>query len=219
MSESEEKVTPILPARRLAEAIREVKNAAADQGDVVVEMREAARHRLELLANELAAVFDEVPADEPYFDFAISSGLQPRLWIDAVAHVSMGRDRRTYRFVRDTRLGPIVLAESSNTEPVADQVTKYIAERMVEREKLLDGDVEHVRALAAANSTESEAVASATDTSSGIDEPVNTDSEEEGHPVREFFAGFLLVVLGMLLAAGILAVIYRERLPALGINL
>lgn len=126
-------------AKRLADAIREVKNAAADRDDVVIDMREAQRMRLELIAAELAPVFAEVPADVDMFDFAISSGLQPRLWIDAVSHVAMGRDKRTYRFVRDTRMGRVVLAESHDMKPVVDQVTRYIAERLVERERQLEG--------------------------------------------------------------------------------
>src|SRR5690606_14496166 len=118
--------------RRLAEAVREVKAAAADREDVVVDMRETTRARLELLAQELAPVFAEVPEDDPAFDLAISSGQQPRLWIDTVAHVVMGPDRRTYRFLRDTRLGRVVLGESTEIAPIANLVTRYIAERMVE---------------------------------------------------------------------------------------
>jgi hypothetical protein len=126
---------------KLSEAIREVKNAAADRDDVVVELREASRMRLELLAQELEPVFADVPEDDAQFDFAISSGLQPRLWIDATSHVSLGRDRRTYRFLKDTRLGRIVLAESSDMEPVVEQVTRYVAQRIVERQRLLEGDL------------------------------------------------------------------------------
>lgn len=146
MSDASERVTAIETARRLSEAIREVKNAAADREDVVVEMREAQRMRLELLAAELQPVFEEVPNDVENFDFALSSGLQPRLWIDAVSHVAMGRDRRTYRFLKDTRLGRVVLAESTEMKPVADQVTRYIAERMIERQRMMDGGVEPMRA-------------------------------------------------------------------------
>ncbi|TIW30273.1 MAG: hypothetical protein E5V72_34810, partial [Mesorhizobium sp.] len=76
------------------------------------------------------------------FDFAVSSGLQPRLWIDAVSHVAMGRDRRTYRFLKDTRIGRMVLAESTEMKPVADQVTRYVAERVVERQRMMEGGVE-----------------------------------------------------------------------------
>ncbi|MEM8540155.1 MAG: hypothetical protein AAGF25_04290 [Pseudomonadota bacterium] len=125
---------------RLVEAVREIKIATAERSDVVVEMKEADRARLEILAQELESVFAEVPADDERFDFAISSGLQPRLWIDATAHVMMGKDRRQYRFVRDTRLGRVVLAESHQTGPIADSVTTYIAERIYERELALAGD-------------------------------------------------------------------------------
>ncbi|WP_421926312.1 hypothetical protein [Neoaquamicrobium sediminum] len=126
---------------RLAEAIRDVKNAVADRDDVVVDIREAQRTRLELLADDLKPVFADVDEDDERFDFAISAGAQPRLWIDSVAHVTMGRDRRTYRFLRDTRLGRVVLAESSDIKKVADQVTRYIAERVIERRRMLEGEV------------------------------------------------------------------------------
>lgn len=125
----------------LLNIIRDVRSAEADRADVVVEMREAERMRLELMVGELQPVLDEVDPNDPRFDFVISSGLQPRFWIDAASHVAMGRDRRTYRFIRDTRIGRVVLAESSDIKPVAEQVARYIAERIVERQRLVDGDV------------------------------------------------------------------------------
>ena len=139
MSETNDNVTPLETGRRLSEAVRAAKNAAADRDDVVVDMRDAERMRLELLAAELAPVIAEVPAEIDIFDFAISSGLQPRFWIDSVSHVAMGRDKRSYRFVRDTRNGRVVLAESPEVRPVADAVTRYVAERIVERERMMEG--------------------------------------------------------------------------------
>ena len=141
MNDKTDNVSVLPSPRRLEEAIREVKNAVADRDDVVIEMREAERMRLELLANELAPVIGEVPAESELFDFAISSGLQPRFWIDAVSHVSMGRDKRTFRFLKDTRIGRVVLAESTDMKTVANQVTRYLAERIVERERLMEGGV------------------------------------------------------------------------------
>ena len=94
------------------------------------------------MAAELAPLFAEVPADIDLFDFTISSGLQPRLWIDAVSHVAMARDRRTYRFVKDTRAGRVVLAEDTAIKPVADHVARYVAERLIERERLMEGGAE-----------------------------------------------------------------------------
>ena len=142
MKDSDEQFTSLTPSRKLSDAIRDVKNAFADRDDVVVDMREAHRMRLDLLAAELTPVFADVPADMDNFDFVVSSGLQPRLWIDAVSHVAMGRDRRTYRFLKDTRIGRMVLAESTDMKPVADQVTRYVAERIVERQRMMEGGVE-----------------------------------------------------------------------------
>ena len=99
-------------------------------------MKEADLARIEILAQDLKPVFDEVPADDLQWDFAVSKGGQPRLWIDATSHVMMGRDRRTYRFVRDTRLGRIVAGGIAEIRPIADAVTNYIAERIVERQKI-----------------------------------------------------------------------------------
>jgi len=142
MSDKAEMQNAPAQVRRLAEVMREVKNSVADRDDVVVELREATRTRLELMAVELAPLFAEVPANVDLFDFTISSGLQPRLWIDAVSHVAMARDRRTYRFLKDTRAGRVVLAEDIAIKPVADQVARYVAERLIERERLMDGAVE-----------------------------------------------------------------------------
>lgn len=162
MSDSGDNITAIKDARKLSDAVREVKNAFADRDAVVVELREASKVRLELLAQELEPVFAQVPPEEPHFDFAVSSGLQPRLWIDATAHVEMGRDKRSYRFVRDTRLGRVVLTESHDIKPVADQVTLYIAERMVERQRLLEeGPLDIRQQIPAGTETADTAVATA----------------------------------------------------------
>jgi hypothetical protein len=59
-----------------------------------------------------------------------------------LAHVAMGRDKRVYRFLQDTRYGRRVIAESVEAAEIAEAVTRYIARRMVERERMLaDGDL------------------------------------------------------------------------------
>jgi hypothetical protein len=202
MSDAGENVTPIENARRLSDAIRDVKNAAADRDDVVVEMREASRMRLDLLAAELAPVFAEVPADVDIFDFAVSSGLQPRLWIDATSHVTMGRDRRTYRFLRDTRIGRIVLAESTDMKLVADQVTRYVAERLVERQRMMDGSAEP-------------AVAGVLKASVG-EAPEPLHAKRNGWSA--FLAGLGLVVAGALVGLAASVALLWDRLAAMGIG-
>jgi|GEM_PF-406206 len=141
--------TPHSTDRRLADIVRDVKIAAADRTDVVVDIRDADRARLELLAAEIQPLIDDLDPADDRFDFGISPGLQPRLWIDAVTHVHMGRDRRIFRFVRDTRLGRVVISDSSDVAQTADAVGRYIAERVIERERILAGDFEAMKASAA----------------------------------------------------------------------
>lgn len=200
---NDDNVTAITPSRDLSDAIRDVKNATADRTDVVVDLREAHRMRLELLAAELEPVFAEVPKDIDNFDFAISSGLQPRLWIDAVSHVALARDRRTFRFVRDTRIGRIVLAESTDARRVADQVTRYIAERIVERQQMMEGGAE----LALPGFAR---------------EPVpeaEPPLRRVGRPIwPSFLAGFGLIVAGAVAGIAIMAALYWLRLAGHGVS-
>ena len=126
--------------RSLRDTIREVRTAETERADVVVELRDAERARLELLAEELRAVFAEVPATDDQFIFTVAAGTPPRLWIDMTAFVVMGRDRRTYRFLKDTRLGRTIIVESAELADVADTITHYVAERIIERERAIEGD-------------------------------------------------------------------------------
>src|SRR5579859_7340072 len=121
----------------LREALRRARIEAADRTGVVVELRDAEVARLEILNDALDPLFAQVPEKVDLFDRGISQGETPRLWIDVVAHVVMGRDKRIYRFVQDTRYGRIVLAESHEVPAIVAAVTDYVARRMVEREHAL----------------------------------------------------------------------------------
>src|SRR6476661_1356541 len=119
---------------RLRDALRRARIEAADRTGVVVELRDAEVARLEILNEALDPLFAQVPEQIDLFDRGVSQGETPRLWIDVVAHVVMGRDKRIYRFVQDTRFGRIVIAESHDVPVIVDAVTGYVARRMIERE-------------------------------------------------------------------------------------
>ena len=125
---------------RLRDALHKARIEAADRTGVVVDLRDAEVARLEILNEALDPLFAQVPEQIDLFDRGVSQGETPRLWIDVVAHVVMGRDKRTYRFVQDTRYGRKILAESAETEEIADGVTKYVARRIIERERALAAD-------------------------------------------------------------------------------
>ena len=122
---------------RLRDALRKARIEAADRTGVVVDLRDAEVARLEILNETLDPLFGQIPDSVDLFDRGISQGETPRLWIDVVAHVLMGRDKRAYRFVQDTRFGRIVIAESHDVPVIVAAVTDYVARRMVEREHAL----------------------------------------------------------------------------------
>ena len=122
---------------RLRDALRQARIEAADRTGVVVDLRDAEVARLEILNDALEPLFAQIPDQVDLFDRGISQGDSPRLWIDVVAHVLMGRDKRIYRFVQDTRFGRIVIAESHEVAIIVEAVTDYVARRMIEREHAL----------------------------------------------------------------------------------
>ena len=128
------------PVNPLKEAVREARIEVAERSAVIVDLRDAELARLELLNEALEPVFKDVPADLELFDRGISRGDSPRLWVDVIAHVVMGGDKRQYRFVQDTRYGRAVLAESYEIADIRQAVTRYVARRMVERERALADD-------------------------------------------------------------------------------
>jgi hypothetical protein len=122
---------------RLKDAVREARIESAERSGVVVDLRDAELARLELLNEALDPLFADIPDDVELFERGISQGDTPRLWIDVVAHIAMGRDKRMYRFVLDSRYGRKVLAESFEPAEVVAAVTRYVARRLVERERAL----------------------------------------------------------------------------------
>lgn len=122
----------------LKDAIRLARIESAARSTVIVDLRDAEMARLELLNEALDPLFADIPSDVEMFDRGISGGDTPRLWIDVVAHVAMGRDKRLYRFVQDSRYGRKTLAESTEIGEMVSAITHYVASRMVERERALD---------------------------------------------------------------------------------
>jgi hypothetical protein len=132
----------------LMDAVRAARIDAAERSGVVVDLRDAELARLELLNDALDPLFKEIPSSIELFDRGVSRGDTPRLWVDAIAHVVMGRDKRIYRFVQDTRFGRTVLAESYDVPAIVEAVTNYVARRLVERERALADDASSNQAIA-----------------------------------------------------------------------
>jgi hypothetical protein len=135
-----EKNKPVMPAAAtpLKQALHDARIEAAERSAVVVDLRDAEMARLEILNEAVDKVFKDIPARHAdYFDRGVSGGSQPRLWLDAITHVAMGGDKRTYRLLTDTANGRRVLEESSEVPEMREAVTRYVARRLVAREQAL----------------------------------------------------------------------------------
>ena len=90
---------------------------------MLAELRGAEIARLEILREQMEPVLAQLPRDCELFDVAVSPGERPRLFIDQIGFVEMGADRRSYRFMQDTRHGRITICESDKPETLVEAIT------------------------------------------------------------------------------------------------
>jgi hypothetical protein len=184
------------PSDKLRLALRRARIDDAERTKVVAELRGAETARLEMLRDEVLPVAAEISKDIDLFDIGLASTERPRLFIDMIGFVEMAHDRRTYRFVQDTRHGRVVIAESERIEPMVEAVTNYIARRLIEREKALAADATLEQAARVYAETEEKIAARR--------EPqVAALNASKPHVLVRAF-GFLIELLGSALLLGLL---------------
>jgi len=124
----------------LTTALRRARLNNAGRAEALSEIRGAEIVRLELLRDAIEPVLEQLPEGCDLFDVAISPSERPRLFIDQLGFIEIGREGRGYRFLQDTRHGRIQICESEKSETIIEAVTAYIAHRLIEREKALAFD-------------------------------------------------------------------------------
>jgi hypothetical protein len=128
------------PVPNLALAIRRARIDVAQHSEAVAELRGAETARLEMLGEALKPLMAQVPSHVDLFDVGLTPGEKPRYFIDMLGFIEMGRDRRSYRFLQDTRHGRVTVLESDKVDDVVEAVTAYVARRLLEREQALASD-------------------------------------------------------------------------------
>lgn len=121
-------------------AMRRARYEDAERSGARAELRAARLGRLELLQDALQPLLAQIPPDTDMFDVALVPSSTPRLFIDMIGFVEMGRDAHLYVLQQDTRHGRIRVAESASLEAMIDAVTDYVARRLLERDKALASD-------------------------------------------------------------------------------
>jgi len=203
MADTDDNVVPHERVRSLREAVQAARIADADRSDALEQRRQTELVRLDLAARELEQVFADAAAKSDQFVFEISTGATPRLWIDATSHVVMAHNIHTYRFLKDTRLGRIVLSETDVLDELADRVTAYIAERIVDQERAVEADWQIWRLNEQARKEAADAAARADNATAAKD----AEEEAPAAPVAPRRAGGMLTtfILGLILGGVALA--------------
>jgi hypothetical protein len=137
------KSAPVLQA-----ALRRARADNAERSEAIGDLRDAEHARLDILRERLQPIFDEIPEDCDIFDLGLAPGARPRLFIDMIGFIELGRDGRSYRLLQDSRHGRLTLCETDSIDVIARAVADYIARRLVEREKALAADAQFGRAAA-----------------------------------------------------------------------
>lgn len=119
----------------LGEELRRARDAASSQLDSILDIRDAAMLRLQLLKDELGPLIAATPEARTQFDLALVPGDPPRLWLDLVSAVVMEPDPRTYRLVVDGSDGREVLLETGDRGDMLTFLKSYIAHRIVARQR------------------------------------------------------------------------------------
>ncbi|WP_436638528.1 hypothetical protein [Microbaculum sp. FT89] len=179
---------------RLREALNRARQQAAERSDVIVDLREAELARLELLQDALSEVFEEIPEDTDLLECSLVPSTPPRLWVDVLGHVMMGRDKRTYRFLKDTRHGRQVILETTNLDEIAARVTDYVAHRLLERERALESDADGKTVVRLGE----------TETPAGPDESSRRSGAVWGTVIFTFLVGAFAGAAGLFLAGMLL---------------
>ena len=108
------------------------------------------------------------------------------------------------RLLQRRRIGRVVLAESTEMKPVVDQVTKYVAERIVERQRMMEGGVE-----AAIADFRRPAVQEAEPPLRAVSRPDRWSA---------FFSLLGLITAGALAGLAVSAVLFWDRISAIRIS-
>ncbi|HHN66766.1 MAG TPA: hypothetical protein ENK15_01845 [Thermopetrobacter sp.] len=129
--------------------LEQARQLQAEHHDAQVALRDGAALRLFVLKQELTPWLSEMPEAADFIAPALQPGWPPRLWIDLTAHVLMSDDNSTYRLVQDTIDDKVVVFETRDRAEMVRFLRKFIAHRVVRRQRALATAAQDLAALKA----------------------------------------------------------------------
>ncbi len=123
-------------AQARAELAR-ARELEAAQADAAAAARDVATLRLFALKQEIAPYVAAIPEARAFIDLTLAPQDPPRLWIDMTSFVAMSEDGRAWRLIEDTAEGRETLLETRSLDDMTAFLRKFIAHRVVRRQKML----------------------------------------------------------------------------------
>ncbi len=124
---------------QFTEALRKARLAEAAQLDALQNVKEARSLRLAALRENLLPHLKGHPLAENFAELNIQPGETPRLWIDLISAVVVEPDTRRYRLEQERNGHRELLHETDNLQEMTQTVLRYIAHRVIAREKAAAG--------------------------------------------------------------------------------
>lgn len=117
-------------ARSLSETMQLIRKKEHAMRFAATSANAQNRSQLSHLLDDLEDVITDIGDDRKYFDFHLSHGELPQLWIDETTFVAMSKGGAGFRLFKQTRAGRILLRESRDRTDMGEAVVHYIAERL-----------------------------------------------------------------------------------------
>lgn len=117
--------------------LEQARQLQAEHHDAQVALRDGAALRLFVLKQELTPWLSDMPEAADFITPALQPGWPPRLWLDLTSHVLMGEDNATYRLIQDTIDDKVVVFETRDRTEMVKFLRKFIAHRVVRRQRAL----------------------------------------------------------------------------------
>lgn len=127
---------------KFTEALRKARLAEAAHVDALQNVTEARGLRLAALREMLLPHLKGHPLAEGFSELTVQPGETPRLWIDLISSVTVEPDTATYRLEQEREGRRTVLHETRDLQNMADAVLRYIAHRVIAREKTAAGEIQ-----------------------------------------------------------------------------
>jgi hypothetical protein len=121
---------------QFTQALKRARLAEAAHLDALLNVKDARSLRLSALRETLLPKLRGHPLAEGFTELAIQAGETPRLWIDLISSVVVEPDSKNLRLEQDRDGRRDTLHETTDLDEMAAVVLKYIAHRVIAREKL-----------------------------------------------------------------------------------